>query len=208
MKQTILPGVSYWSRFQPDRGIDFNGFHWRRDGGGVLIDPMETSQAELAALRERGGADWILLTSHDHLRATPALKRTCDAAVAAPAGDRERFGDDAALVDVWFESSADLPPALHGAVDVHPLRGGKSAVEPAFFLRGPDALLFGDLVRSHVSGALNLLPDAKLADRAAVVESLRPLRDVPARAILLGDGDNLFRGAREAFAELLDGLEA
>ncbi len=207
VKKTILPGVSYWSRYQADRGIDFSGFHWQREGGGVLVDPMEMSEFEAAALRERGGARWILLSNFDHLRATAQLKRACDAKVAAPAGERERFGPGAELVDTWFESQADLPEDLRESVDIHVLRGGKSAIEAAFFLRGPDALLFGDLVRSHVSGALCLLPEPKIADRAAVIESLRPLRDVPARAILLGDGDCLFRGAREALGELLDGLD-
>jgi len=203
MKKTILPGISYWSRYQADRGIDFNGFHWQRERGGVLIDPMEMDDSERGALEQRGGARWILLTNFEHLRAAAALRQACGATVLAPAGERVRFGEQANVVDEWFETAADLPEGLRDDLDVFTLRGGKSEVEAAFFLRDPAALVFGDLVRSHVSGALTLLPDAKIADRGAAIESLRPLAAVPAAGLLLGDGDCVFRQGREVFGEFL-----
>lgn len=206
IKRTRLEGLSYWSRFQPDRGIDFNGFHWRRPAGGTLIDPMDLGPVEREAVRELGGARWIVLTNFDHLRAAPAWKQALDAELWAPAGERERFGPHETLVDGWFERAADLPGDLREGLRVFPLRGGKSPVEVALYLEAPRALVFGDLVRSHVSGELTLLPDAKLADRAAVVESLRPLGVLAPEALLLGDGDCLFRGAGEPFRAFLDGL--
>ena len=207
LKKTCLDGVSYWSRPQLDRGIDFNGFLWARPDGNVLVDPMELDEGELSVVRDQGGARWIVLTNFDHLRAAPALKEALGAEVLAPAQERERFAADASLVDRWFEDAGDLPDALRGGLDVFLLRGGKSPVEAALFLRGPDALLFGDLVRSHASGRLCLLPDAKVADRRAVLDSLRPLRDLPARAVLLGDGDSLFRDGAGALRELLAELD-
>lgn len=207
IKQTVLKDIHYWSRFQPDRGIDFNGFLWTRPGGNVLIDPMELSEPELDAVRQRGGARWILLTNYDHLRAALPLKRTLGAKLLAPAGDRERFGEHALEVDQWYEKEADLPEGLGAELELHTLRGGKSSVELALFLPRTGALLFGDLVRSHVSGQLMLLPDAKLTDRRAAIRSLAPLRKLPIRGLLLGDGDCIFYHAREAFEEFLASLE-
>jgi hypothetical protein len=206
IKKTTLQDIYYWSRFQSDRGIDFNGFLWTRPDGNVLLDPMDLSATELAAVREKGGARWIVLTNFDHLRDAVHLKHALGAELLAPAGDRGRFGTTGTEVDLWFEGAGDLPPELREAIAVHPLRGGKSPVELALFLRGPDALLFGDLVRSHVSGELMLLPDPKLADKAAAIESLQPLRALPIQGLLLGDGDCIFYHAKEAFTEFLEEL--
>lgn len=206
IKKTVLPGIHYWSRFQPDRGIDFNGFLWVRPEGNLLVDPLELDAAELEAVREAGGARWILLTNFDHLRDALALKSALGAAILAPAAERARFGERGSAVDHWFESARDLPRELRDAVEIFPLLGGKSPIEPAVFLRGPEALVFGDLVRSHVSGELTLLPPPKLPDRAGAIESLQALRELPIRGLLLGDGDCIFYHARQAFADFLDGL--
>jgi hypothetical protein len=48
-----------------------------------------------------------------------------------------------------------------------------------------------------------LLPNEKIADRAAVLASLAPLFELPVDTILLGDGDCIFRGAREAWREFV-----
>jgi hypothetical protein len=206
MKSSTLEGVFHWSRFQPDRAIDFNGFFFQSRKGGVLIDPLETNQAELEFLRQRGGARWILLTNFDHLRGSLGLKEVLSAEILAPAEERERFGPHSEAVDRWYGSTADLPGELRESVEVFALRGGKSPVEMACFLKQPKALLFGDLVRSHASGRLMLLPDAKLKDREAAVQSLRPLAALGAAAVLLGDGDSFFYRGGEAFAEFLHQL--
>lgn len=202
MKSTALADVYYAGAYQPERRIDFNGFLWARAGGGVLIDPMPLTpeQAEFAA--GTGPIDWILLTNFDHLRAAPELAAHCGAKIVAPAGERERFGDRAALVDHWFERREDLPGDLAATIDVHLLRGGKSPVEAAFVLEPLRAVVFGDLVRSHESGVLRLLPEPKLADRARALADVAALPG-PFAAVLLGDGDSLFNGAQDALDALL-----
>lgn len=205
MKSTLLPQLFTWSAYQADRRIDFNGFFWSRPAGGLLIDPMPLAAEQLEFLSERGGAAAILLTNADHLRAAPELKERLGARVLAPEPDRERFGEHAALVDEWFGGT--LPGALGEAASVATVRGGKGPGEAVLYLREERALLFGDVVRSHVSGRIHLLPDEKLADRAAVADSLRELQELPVEAVLLGDGDSLFRGAGEAWRELLASLD-
>lgn len=207
MKNTRLPGLRYWGQFQPDRGIDFNGF-WVADGAGpgahVVLDPMPLGARQHAELSDGGGVAFVLLSNADHLRGTAEVVHAFPACkVVAPFEERLRFGDQAELVDHWFGEGAPLPEALRGSFEPYPLRGGKSEVEYAFHLPVHGALFFGDAVRSHETGSLRLLPQAKLADVRALLGDLRGLSGLDFDAVLLGDGDSiLFRG-REAFDELL-----
>jgi hypothetical protein len=203
MKNTRLEGLSSWSEFQTDRGIDFNGYHWKTPAGGILIDPMPLSEGQQAKLKERGGVRWIVITSAEHLRAGPALKAAFDAQIVAAKSEQDRMGEGAQAVDHWFESSADLPADLDAHLQYFPLEGGKSPMEPALHLKSIGALYFGDVVRSHVSGVLRLLPDEKLRDKDRVQVCLRAMADLTPQAILLGDGDSLYTGAQQAFADLL-----
>ena len=111
-------------------------------------------------------------------------------------------------VDLWLAPDADLPAELEDDLAVHWVRGGKSEIEAAFELRPLDAVVFGDIVRSHVSGELRLLPDPKLSDRAAAAKDLAPLLARTWRALLLGDGDSLFRDAAGAVADFRKQLGA
>ena len=201
MKSTALDGLFTWSVYQPDRCIDFNGFFWTRPNGNVLIDPMPLDAGGLAFVRERGGARWIVLTNADHWRASGELGVALGAEIWAPALERERLSGCA--VDGWFTAREELPEGLRGDVEVFPVHGGKSSVEIAFRLVPLDALLFGDVVRSHASGELMLLPEAKLVDPARVRADLRVLAGREPRAVLLGDGDSLFAGAGEVFRSFL-----
>ncbi|QDU65583.1 MBL fold metallo-hydrolase [Engelhardtia mirabilis] len=201
MKSTVLPDLYYSGVYQPDRRIDFNGFLWARSGGGVLIDPMSLDESQLAFAQGTGSIDWILLTGFDHLRAAPELAQRFGAQIAAPAGERGRFGEAADKVSHWFEGRDGLPGDLGQVIDVHLLHGGKSEVEAAFVLEPLRAVVFGDLVRSHESGRLRLLPEPKLSDGARALREVAQLPG-PFDAVLLGDGDSLFRGAQAALEEL------
>jgi len=200
MKTTALDHVHTWPVWQADKRIDFNGFLWTRPAGNLLVDPMPLSDDQRAFLDERGGAARILVTNADHLRAAPELKDTLGAELLAPQGDRERFGEHASLVDHWFDDA--LPGELGELAELRLLRGGKGPVEPALYLTAERAWLFGDLVRSHVSGRLMLLPEAKCTDRPQLTADVKALAGPGVDAVLLGDGDSLFRGAAEAWDEL------
>ena len=195
MKSTRLDGLFMWGAWQPDRRIDFNGFYWSRTGrpgGGVFIDPMPLSEDRAAFAGEHGGARWVLVTNADHLRAAGDVKERIGAQVWAPAADRERFAAHEAVVDDWYGQTADLPAELAADIDVYLVRGGKSPVEAALHLKPLRALVFGDIVRSHASGRLTLLPEPKIADRARVVADLAQLAELDVEALLLGDGDSYF----------------
>jgi hypothetical protein len=83
------------------------------------------------------------------------------------------------------------------------LDGSKTPGELALVLDG-STLVTGDLVRAHRGGGLDLLPDAKLVDRAAAIASVRRLAALPGiDAVLVGDGWPVFRGGAAALAELV-----
>jgi hypothetical protein len=203
MKTTRLEGLSTWAEFQAERGIDFNGYHLASAAGGILIDPMPLTPEQQTRVKERGGVRWIVITSAEHLRAGPALARVFDAQVLAAGHEKGRLGEQAQQVDQWFETTSDLPAELQPHLEVLPLRGGKSPMEPALHLKNLQALYFGDVVRSHVSGVLRLLPPEKMSDAFEVQRSLLGLASMAPEAILLGDGDSLYTGAADAFERLL-----
>ncbi|MBI1382429.1 MAG: hypothetical protein GC161_15230 [Planctomycetaceae bacterium] len=199
MKSTRIDTLHYWGQYQPDRRIDFNGFFWTRPQGGVLIDPMPLDDAQIAFVREHGGAAHILVTNADHWRASSNLAETLGATIVAPRRESKRLADRADLVGEWFDGSGDLPAALRGHLAVHWIEGGKSPAEPVLDLLAEDALYFSDVVRSHRSGALMLLPAAKLENPTRVAADLAKLAGRRPGAVLLGDGDSLFAGAAELF---------
>ena len=207
MKRTVLDGLHLWSAFQPDRGIDFNGFFWVRPAGGnVLIDPLPLDEAKNSFIRERGGARWIVVTNADHWRATDAARERFRAEVWAPAAERERLARDGRKADHAYDGTSALPLELREEVEALPLRGGKTECEMALYLKPIRALLFGDVVRSQASGRLTLLPDEKLSDKKAVLDSMRRAIPLPFETILVGDGDCVFQDARETFFRMLDEL--
>ncbi len=201
VKRTCIEGLHYWGRYQPDRAIDFNAFFWARPDGGVLFDPLELNVAERAVLDANGGARYVIVTNFDHVRATPELAEEMGLEVYAPFEELPRFGELATHVDGWYTAQDGIPDELE--IDVHELPGGKTPVEMALYLRPLEVLLFGDMVRSHESGRLRILPDEKIADRREVVRGLQSLADLPKRAVCLGDGDSAWWKAEEAYADLL-----
>lgn len=201
MKSTCLPDLYYASVYQADRRIDFNGFLWKRPEGNVLFDPMPLTPDQLEFVREQGGARWILVSSVEHLRAAPELSELLGAEIVAPESERTRLGELASVVSHWFDGRDTLPGGLGAELAVHWLGGGKSEAEPVFVIEPMRAAIFGDLVRSHESGRLRLLPDPKLSDRERAIADVRAL-GVDFDAVLLGDGDCIFRDASAALRQL------
>lgn len=201
MKRTRLEGLYFWGRYQPDRQLDFNGFFWARPDGGILFDPMEMDAGEAEVFEALGGARHVVLTNFDHLRATAELKEARGLEVWAPQAELVRFGDAVGVVDHAYTAETGFPDPF--GIRAFELSGGKSDVEMALYLEPLHALLFGDAVRSHAAGTLQLLPEPKLRDRRRLVTDLSPLATLPLEAVLLGDGESLFFRAEEAFQEFV-----
>lgn len=87
------------------------------------------------------------------------------------------------------------------------LQGSKTPGELALLVDGT-TLITGDLVRAHRGGALSMLPDPKLSDRALALASVKRLAAIDTiEAVLVGDGWPMFRDGHQALVELAGAVE-
>ncbi len=205
MKSLHRPDLFAWSVFDEARDVDFTGHLWVRPEGNVLFDPMPMSDHDRAHLDRLGGAPWILISNADHVRDAARLAAELGADIGAPADERDRseFASLAAATSVdWIPADSIHAPT---GVRCITMRGSKSAGELAFLLPG-GVLVTGDLVRAHRAGSLNLLPDPKLGDKAAAVASVARLAELEVTAVLVGDGQSIFRDGGSRLRELVEAL--
>jgi len=195
MRATAVPGVWSWSRWQPDRNLDFNGFFVESAEGNFVVDPIAPDEAILEALRGRGVAD-VVLTNRDHERAAAEVVRATGARVAASAAEAPLFG-------------VRVDRMLHDGDHVHGWRvlsfsGCKTAGEIGLFDRARRTAIVGDVLWGTPAGALTFMPDAKLAHPEQAVLSLRSLRALEPRHLLVGDGACVFGNAHEVLGAAID----
>jgi hypothetical protein len=200
MKQLHRPDLYGWSRFDESRNIDFHSVLWRRPEGNVLVDPLPLSIHDAAHLSELGGAALIIITNSDHVRDARDISSRTKARIAGPAAERESFPIPC---DSWLKEGDEPVPGLR-VIELH---GSKTPGELALLLEN-ETLITGDLVRAHRAGALDMLPTPKLKDRAAALDSLRKLLDLPdVQVVLTGDGWPIFRDGNRALRELVAAAE-
>lgn len=195
MKYTHRTDLRMWSVFDQSRDVDFNSIAWIRGGGNVLVDPLPMSEGDLHQLEELGGAAVIVITNSDHVRDSAALARRFGAQLAGPVAERAGFG---VACDRWLGDGDEVVPGMR-AIELH---GSKTPGELALLLE-ERTLITGDLVRGQHGGALNLLPDAKLADVESAKRSVGRLADLPRiDAVLVGDGWPVFSGGAALLAAI------
>lgn len=197
MKLLHRPDLFAWSQFDEARNLDFHSVAWIRVDGNVLVDPLPMSAHDLAHLGALGGARVIVITNSDHTRAAGELAARFGATLCGPAAEREGFPLGCTH---WLSDGDELAPGLRA----HTLDGSKTPGELALVLE-QTTLITGDLIRGHVAGRLNLLPDAKLRDRAQAQASIARLaREYPRLdAVLVGDGWPVFRDGLARLHDLL-----
>jgi glyoxylase-like metal-dependent hydrolase (beta-lactamase superfamily II) len=201
MKQLHKPNLWSFSLFNAERNLDFHSVFWSRPAGNVLIDPLPLSEHDAAHLERLGGVRDIILTNSDHARAAAELRERTSARLWGP-----RL-EPAFLESIGARALA-AEHSLGADLEVLELQGSKTPGELCLLLEG-DTLVVGDLIRGHRAGRLNLLPDAKLGDKALALQSLEALtRRGGIEAVLVGDGWPVFRGGSAALLELLLDLRA
>jgi hypothetical protein len=199
VKRLHRPDLWGWSRFDESRNIDFNSVLWVNPAGNVAIDPLPQSPHDRQHLASLGGVATIVITNSDHVRGAAEMAAATGARVLAPAGERDRLSIPC---DAYLADGDEVAAGLVALA----LDGSKTPGELALVLAGA-TLVTGDLVRAHRGGGLDLLPDAKLADRGAAIGSLRRLAALPGiDAVLVGDGWPVFRGGAAALRDLLAAL--
>jgi hypothetical protein len=200
MKALHKPNLLCWSVFNEERNLDFHSVFWTSPHGNVAIDPLPLSEHDRRHMEALGGVQDIVVTNSDHLRGAAELSATSGARIWAPALELDRF--EHVKAHPVSEQSSPL-----AGLEVFELHGSKTPGELALLIEH-HTLVVGDLVRGHRAGRLNLLPDAKLADRSAALGSLRRLTELQSiDAVLVGDGWPVFHGGRHALNALLIELE-
>lgn len=181
MRSLHRPDLYGWDAFDESRNIDFNSVLWVRKEGNVAIDPMPLSPHDLAHAESLGGIAVVVITNSDHTRASEALAAHFGASLVGPKKERDTFP---LRCDRWLGDGEEVVPDLVALE----LAGSKTPGELALLL-DDRTLVTGDLVRAHVPGRLGMLPDAKLADRAQALASVKRLAALPdVRTVLVGDG--------------------
>ena len=194
MKQLHRPDLFGWSAFDESRNVDFNGTVWVRAEGNIVIDPMPLSAHDQSHLENLGGVAWVVVTNSDHIRAAQEVAAHFAAEIAGPVGEQHVWPW---TCDVWLGDGDVLVDGL----TAHTVAGSKTPGELVLLIED-HTLVTGDLIRAHKGGALMLLPDPKLTDKAAAHSSATKLAALGADAVIVGDGWPLFSGGVAALTGL------
>jgi len=204
MKRLHKPNLYCWSEFNTDRNIDFHSYVWVRDAGSVVFDPLSLSDHDREHLLSLGSVSHIIISNSDHVREASTLAELTGAVVWGPAGEKEEFPISCSK---WLEAenSNEVDCTLDG-LQIFCLNGSKSPGELAFVIE-EDTLITGDLIRAHQGGNLCLLPDPKLKNKTAAIESIQQLvASISVEAVLPGDGWPVFRNGQKVLTELVKSL--
>jgi uncharacterized cupin superfamily protein len=188
VQETVVPGIFMWSVWQPDRNFYFNSYFIKGGEGNLAVDPLAGDDALFARIDELGGIDWIVVTNRDHERAAHAFAERFGAKIAASEAD-------APLLNVHVDRQLREDDLLLGA-RVLTFAGLKTPGEIALWFRESLTVIVGDALWGNPAGSLRLMPAGKLADPVAAVLSLRKLRALYPRHVLVGDGACIFDNAR------------
>ncbi len=199
MKKLHQPNLYCWSTFDKSRNIDFHSFLWQREAGNIAFDPQSLSPHDAEHLTSLGGVDIIIVSNSDHIRDAKNLAATTGAKIYGPAAEQANFE---LPCDGWLSGDDKLCDDLQ----IFALQGSKTQGELAFVIE-EKTLLTADLIRAHAGGALCLLPDAKLMDKAAAVASVKALiKRIDVDAVLVCDGWPVFRDGQKILQELASSL--
>ncbi len=200
MKKLHQENLFCWSVFNEERNIDFHSYLWVRAEGNVAIDPLPLSEHDQKHLQSLGPLAHIVITNSDHIRNSQNLAQQTGAKIWAPLGEKESFPF---VADHWLGDEESIVPGLIA----FSLNGSKTPGELAFLLE-EKTLITGDLIRAHEGGRLCLLPEPKLSDQAAALESLQRLAKLTRiEAVLPGDGWPVFREGHTILNALWESYE-
>jgi uncharacterized cupin superfamily protein/glyoxylase-like metal-dependent hydrolase (beta-lactamase superfamily II) len=191
-----IAGGWMWSAWQPDRGMAFNSYLFERDGGFVAIDPLPLDASSLDEIARLGGVHTIVLTNRDHQRDARSLQERFGARILASEAEATLFDVPIAAT---FKPGDDV---FSGAVAIS-LPYGKTPGEVSLHLPACKAAVVGDALLGTPAGALSILPEAKLEDRARFILELRRIWALQLETLLLCDGQPIFGAADAALGRLL-----
>jgi len=193
----IVPGILTWPSYSARFGYDFNGFLVRRPDGNLVVDPVDPSEDDLAAITREGVAR-IVLTNRNHFRAAARLREHTGARVAVHPADAAFVRDKGVPVDDALTHGERIGPFV-----VVPAPG-KSPGEIALHWPDKRILVVGDACVGTPPGGLSLLPPAVIDAPDELRRSLRRIAaELDFDTLLLADGESVLRGGRAALQRLV-----
>ena len=200
MKNLHRTDMYGWSQFDTSRNMDFNSVLWVTSNGNVAIDPLPLTEHNSRHLEQLGGVQHIIVTNSDHIRDTVRLRERTGAMIYAPAAEQDTFTTP---VDHYLKTGQEPLPGLV----VYEMNGSKTPGELALLI-DETTLVTGDLIRAHSGGQLDMLPESKLTDPKAAVDSIHKLSKLDGIiAVLTGDGWPVFRDGSARLKELAARLD-
>jgi hypothetical protein len=190
-------GLFSWSRFQPERGYDFNGTALVCDGddAGVvlLVDPVDLDPEDFDTIDGLGSRFIVIVLNSDHERASVIVAAALDAPIYVSAPDRDQLHVGGVTT---FDDGHVFPGGWVAKIQSDMKTPGETVLYHAE--RG--VLVVGDAVISHPTEGLRLVPPAKLTDSEKTMAALRALLDLNFETILVGDGRHILHGAHDALS--------
>lgn len=190
MQKLSLSGMAMWSVWQPDRSMYFNSFFMEHADGNIVIDPLATTDDDIAYMRERGGVALIVITNRDHERRARELATMFGAKLAS--GEKEQ-----SLLTGPVDRVLKAGDEVAHDIEVIALADGKTPGEIALYLRGKKTAIVGDALWGDPAGAVRMPPNEKLIDPGKAALSLRQIWALRLDVLLVGDGACIFGGADE-----------
>ena len=194
----IYPDIYTWSWLSPKHGYNFNGYALKREDGLILIDPALVSEEELRDILGLGTPKYIILTNKDHERMAYELRDRCSAEIYINERDSAFLKSPP---DQTFHDKDQLP----GNLQVISILDNKSPGESALLLsEGKGVLFIGDAIIGWPKGEFSLLPEGKYADPQKAKDSIRFLLEYDFDIVLVGDGESILEGGKEAVRRFLN----
>ena len=193
----ILPDIFTWPWFSEPHGYNFNGYFIRHPGGNLCIDPVDPTEKDLEELA-RYGVSRILLTNRNHSRAANKVRARTGARAAIHPADAPHARSQGAELDSELRVGEKVGPLVVVGVP------GKSPGEIALHWPERRLLIVGDAVIGKPPGGCGLLPEKVMDDPAKLRASVRELLSLDFDTLLPGDGEPIFKAAKERLKELVD----
>jgi glyoxylase-like metal-dependent hydrolase (beta-lactamase superfamily II) len=202
----IAPGLWRWTGWHEEWKEDVGSVYLETGDGVVLVDPLvppEDTERFWRALDrdvERvGGAVHVLVTVFWHTRSAAAMAERYAARVWAPRRGRAAIERRAGAVTDAFGPSDRLPGGLRAFPTAR-------AAEVVYWVPHHRALVPGDVLLGDRSGGIRMCPKSWLPEgkgHAELVESLRPLLELPVERVLVSHGEPVLEDGGAALAAAL-----